>query len=365
MRYWWVNQNQTFRHEFDGGYLWSPKRNANGGRNPFHEAMREAAPGDLVFSFADTRIRAFGIVTSNAYENPKPGEFGSVGRNWERVGWRVDVAWQLVPTVVRPAEWMELLGPLLPSKYAPLQADGRGLQGVYMTELPQPFALQLAHLVGSEVEAIARTESVADLPLANAESQHPELVLWEEHLRRKVEEDPSIAATEREAIVLARRGQGLFKQRVQALEQRCRITGVDRPEHLRASHSKPWREAPIPMDATAITLSGSTARTGCCSRRRSIICSIGGSSRFGTTGGCWCRRWPIRRRSRRWACRSIARSRSAASPPGRRSTSSFIGIRFGWRRGWGRAGATGTARDGTALSRWRSWSVPLARRGDT
>jgi len=30
MRYWWVNQNQTFRHEFEGGYLWSPKRNANG-----------------------------------------------------------------------------------------------------------------------------------------------------------------------------------------------------------------------------------------------------------------------------------------------------------------------------------------------
>src|SRR3546814_16648113 len=30
MRYWWVNQNQTYRHEVAGGYLWSPKRNANG-----------------------------------------------------------------------------------------------------------------------------------------------------------------------------------------------------------------------------------------------------------------------------------------------------------------------------------------------
>jgi putative restriction endonuclease len=29
MRYWWVNQNQTYRHEFQGGYLWSPKRNAS------------------------------------------------------------------------------------------------------------------------------------------------------------------------------------------------------------------------------------------------------------------------------------------------------------------------------------------------
>jgi len=47
MRYWWVNQNQTFRHEIAGGYLWSPKRNANLIRNPFYESMREVSPGDL------------------------------------------------------------------------------------------------------------------------------------------------------------------------------------------------------------------------------------------------------------------------------------------------------------------------------
>jgi len=23
-KYWWVNQNQTFKQEFEGGYLWSP-----------------------------------------------------------------------------------------------------------------------------------------------------------------------------------------------------------------------------------------------------------------------------------------------------------------------------------------------------
>jgi len=49
VRYWWVNQNQTYRHEIAGGYLWSPKRNANGARNPFYEFMRELSPGDLVF----------------------------------------------------------------------------------------------------------------------------------------------------------------------------------------------------------------------------------------------------------------------------------------------------------------------------
>ena len=34
-RFWWVNQKQTYKQEVEGVYLWSPKRNANGARNPF------------------------------------------------------------------------------------------------------------------------------------------------------------------------------------------------------------------------------------------------------------------------------------------------------------------------------------------
>src|SRR5260370_29561886 len=74
-----------------GGYLWSPKRNANGARNPFYESMREVAPGDLIFSFMDTRILAVGIAKSYCWESPKPLEFGKSGQNWEGIGWRVRV----------------------------------------------------------------------------------------------------------------------------------------------------------------------------------------------------------------------------------------------------------------------------------
>jgi len=44
MRYWWVNQNQTFRAEVRGSFMWSPKQNANGARNQFYENMREVSP---------------------------------------------------------------------------------------------------------------------------------------------------------------------------------------------------------------------------------------------------------------------------------------------------------------------------------
>ena len=92
VRYWWVNQNQTFHHELAGGYLWSPKRNANGARNPFYESMREVSPGDSLFSFVDTRIAAIGMAQLYCWESPKPVEFGEAGQNWENVGWKVRVA---------------------------------------------------------------------------------------------------------------------------------------------------------------------------------------------------------------------------------------------------------------------------------
>jgi putative restriction endonuclease len=76
MRYWWVNQNQTYRAEVRGSFMWSPKQNANGARNQFYENMREVSPGDVVFSFCDTRIKAIGVVTGGAQTGPKP-DFGN------------------------------------------------------------------------------------------------------------------------------------------------------------------------------------------------------------------------------------------------------------------------------------------------
>src|ERR1700733_12358087 len=72
MRYWWVNQNMTYAQEISGGYLWSPKRKANGDRNVFYEFMREVAPGDIVFSFRDTRISALESRTRIATRVPSP-----------------------------------------------------------------------------------------------------------------------------------------------------------------------------------------------------------------------------------------------------------------------------------------------------
>lgn len=138
---------------------------------------------------------------------------------------------------------MARLGPLLPSRYSPLLLDGRGVQSIYLTELPTDLALEIADLVGSDLAAIARAGDVPKTVLADVVAPNQEVALWEEHIRKTIEDDQEIGETEKKAIVLARRGQGLFRDRVQLIESRCRITHVENPTHLRASHCKPWRLA--------------------------------------------------------------------------------------------------------------------------
>src|SRR5215472_9172006 len=91
MRYWWVNHKQTFRHEFGGNYIWSPKTKRGGAFNRFYETMREVAPGDVVFSYAGGVIQAFGVAQTHCYTSPRPNEFGHIGEAWDELGWRVDV----------------------------------------------------------------------------------------------------------------------------------------------------------------------------------------------------------------------------------------------------------------------------------
>jgi hypothetical protein len=237
MRFWWVNQNQTYRHEIQGGYLWSPKKNANGARNPFYESMREVSPGDLIFSFKDTRIVAIGIAQSYCWENPKPLEFGTAGQNWENVGWKVKVEFTELKNIIRPKDHMSVLGPYLPEKYSPLQPNGNGLQSVYLTELPKPLAEVLMGLIGQEVAVLSLTaQTVKPVPA-------DDLDYWEHKLELDIVGDSSVRETERLAIIRARVGQGLFKERVSMIETKCRITGVENPVHLVASHCKPWRDS--------------------------------------------------------------------------------------------------------------------------
>jgi putative restriction endonuclease len=243
VRYWWVNQNQTFRQEIDGGYLWSPKRNKNGHRNPFYEFMREVAPGDIVFSFCDTRIAALGIVSGYCRESPKPEEFGTAGTNWSGIGWRVGVRWQRLANAIRPKDHIARLHPDLGSKYAPLTPDGNGLQSVYLTQVSTGLASALFALIGKEATSVAEVGREISKIERDSPAPDRDIEEWERRVEVAISTDVAILETERTALVQARRGQGLFRDNVRSIERACRITKVERMEHLIASHVQPWRDS--------------------------------------------------------------------------------------------------------------------------
>jgi putative restriction endonuclease len=137
---------------------------------------------------------------------------------------------------------MQVLQQTLPARYSPLQASGNGNQGVYLTEVPEVMAQVLIGLIGAEVVNIARVQENAQ-PFARPAQETADLEMWERHIEETIEEDVAIPETDRQSLIVARRGQGLFKQRVMLIESSCRITKVENPAHLRASHCKPWRDS--------------------------------------------------------------------------------------------------------------------------
>ncbi len=134
--HWWVNHKQTVRQETDGGYVWSPKVNANGARNVSYVHLTRCQRGDVVFSYAYGRIGSIGLVEGEVITAPKPPEFGAAGNNWSQEGWLVRVNWQPLRQPLVPQTFFELLQPLLPERHSPISTNtGRGNQGVYLAEL--------------------------------------------------------------------------------------------------------------------------------------------------------------------------------------------------------------------------------------
>lgn len=79
MRYWWVNQNQTYRQEQAGVTFGRQSETKTAPRTLFYETLREVSPSDIIFSFVDTAVPAIGVAQSYCWQSPKPTEFGTVG----------------------------------------------------------------------------------------------------------------------------------------------------------------------------------------------------------------------------------------------------------------------------------------------
>jgi len=192
--------------------------------------MEQVAPGDLVFSFCNTYVKAIGVVQRKAETTPKP-DFRTAGSNWSNEGWYVAVEFQEIANPVRPKDFLSQLQPFLSIKYSPLQMNGNGIQSVYLAEIPQAFGELLITLSNANLPLIQKELA----PVPDPESEYEiELEIQAKHLEGDLEKIQ---------LTKSRRGQGIFKANVRMIEDHCRVTGVTNIKHLRASHIKPWAQS--------------------------------------------------------------------------------------------------------------------------
>ena len=107
MQYWWVNQNQTGKHELGGGYIWAPIPTR---KVVHHDNVRLVEEGDIVFSHMHGKIVAVGVAQSFPYESDRPTEF-SQHLTWRKEGRRVDVAFEELSEKVAVKELYDILKP--------------------------------------------------------------------------------------------------------------------------------------------------------------------------------------------------------------------------------------------------------------
>lgn len=211
MKFFWVNHGQTYKQEIDGGYIWSPTHKRGGSSHWSYNYMTTVEPGDIVFSFAKSYIQAIGYARSTHQDWEKPTGFST---GWDSKGWKVEVDFIRLKAPFKPKDYFDEIRPLLPKKYSPLDKNGEGCQGCYLTQIDEDLGLYLLN------------SNNIDIPDTAVEGS----------------EDITIKTTEKSTITLQRLGQNVFRNElIEKYSGMCQVTGIDIKELLRASHIKPWR----------------------------------------------------------------------------------------------------------------------------
>ena len=146
------------------------------------------------------------------------------------MGWIVRIKWLRLENPIKPKDYLNRIASLLPAKNSPLRPDGNGSQNCYLAEISDKLAYQLLQLMDD-----AGSDTKGELDHIDYELQENE---EEQNITTS-----HLAKTQREQLILARIGQGVFRSNVEKIEARCRITGVEDKRLLIASHIKSWKDS--------------------------------------------------------------------------------------------------------------------------
>ncbi len=229
LQYWWVNQSKAVARGLMGDYLWTA-RDKRGVPTDAAQSITRVQRGDLIFACADGAVRGIGVALRPAIEAVRPQELASSGKPAGPVqGWYLPVRFFELAVPLNPREHIEALKPVLPAELSPLRSTGARNPVVYLTPVSAAMAEVLRGLLAEQLEDVeAQIKAAAVSELADD---------WvESSIRRRTDLSPQ----QKQQLIRARRGLGVFRRSLEQIETACRLTGLLDRRHLRACHIKPW-----------------------------------------------------------------------------------------------------------------------------
>lgn len=235
MKYFWVNQKQTYKQEREGGYLWAPKLGSDGKQHWGWKTMTRVNQGDIIFNNVNGALRSYCIATSAAYDFSKPAE---LEQEWEQQGWKINARYIDLHKPIVISEYLNQLGDLFPVKYSPYSVEYRKANQSYLAELSIELGTAIAGIGGIASKFNTQNETAPKAALTASLDES-------DNLLKDTEPTTLIpTATEKEMLVKQRLTQGRFrKDLMERYSERCSVTGLDVPSLLIASHIKPWSES--------------------------------------------------------------------------------------------------------------------------
>lgn len=224
--FWWVNHKQTYGAEVGGGYIWSPKTNRNGSKNQScYLAGISNELGDRLLSLApEVQLRA--ATPSRAWNVEVFDK-----KEKEYLAW-VEANPSGFVANMDKAKSMKQYPMIHSAGDAAISKDKRGnFTTNYYFKICSTDLRELRSYLKHEYHRFTYCMKCFET-----------LEERQEHEAAAIEEiqHSALPVTEKEQLVKSRRGQGLFRSRLEQIEHACRVTGVTNKARLIASHIKPW-----------------------------------------------------------------------------------------------------------------------------
>ncbi|PFR17447.1 HNH endonuclease [Bacillus cereus] len=229
MNHFIVMQGHTYLEEKELEIIWSPKKDRGGNVPHSWKRMMDVKEGDRIFHYVKGNIVAVSIAEEDCKESNKPSIMKSHNQ-WNDEGYLVSLKYHELEKPINIREKFEEISQLLPIKYSPFQSDAKGNQG-YLYPCNEELALKLIELI-------------SDLNIYEKKNEQLELSVDEVRRTENNTLIPVISETESEVKATIRIGQQKFRKALMELwNGKCALCGINLPELLRASHSKPWKDS--------------------------------------------------------------------------------------------------------------------------